>query len=376
MNMLSKIINIFKRQELSNYIFGKDILFRFNNKGIVFAATMIIILLMVMINSYMFYMISQDIFMAQHIRDANEAQFIAEAGISKALETLTSSFANKDNAGLFPQTNFGDGVYDVTVVQNGGRVLLSSVGSVRGISRIVSVEVKNTASPSLNYAIASGQNINITGKTNVTGNIHSNQNANLTGGPINITNQGNISAVMHVNTTGTVNYTAEQESAPSVAIITPNFNFYKTLANNGGRYYSSLNLTGSGTIDTGTNGVAYVGGNANITGTYTINGCLIADKNINITGTLTQTKVGQYPAFMAKQNISVTGTLTAHGLLYSGQNINITSSTGTTITGALVANGNNVNITSSGTPVLTIIYEGQNPPDISSGGLEVVSWNR
>ena len=119
-----------------------------------------------------------------------------------------------------------------------------------------------------------------------------------------------------------------------------------------------------------------MGGNANITRTYTINGSLIADKNINITGTLTQTKVGQYPAFMAKQNISVTGTLTAHGLLYSGQNINITSSTGTTITGALVANGNNVNITSSGTPVLTIIYEGQNPPDISSGGLEVVSWNR
>lgn len=343
-----------------------------NNKGAIFITTMIVILLIIMISSFMFYMISQDVFMARYIRDSSEAELIAEAGLNTAIATVATSFSNKNNAALFPLTTFGDGTYDVTVVQSGGRVLLSSAGVVRGVTRVVSAEVENLTSPSLNYAISSGININASGKIDITGGIHSNQNANLNGGPMVIHDDGALSAVKFVHITGDVTYGSITESAPEVSIVTPNFTYYKNLAQTGGKYYSgNLNLSGSGAIASGTNGIVYVNNVANISGNYTLNGCLIA-KNINISGTITQTKVGEYPAFMSSQNLSISGNINAHGLMYAGQNGNINANG--TIIGILTAASNNINLSSSGG--LNVIFESENPPDLPAAVFRIVSWNR
>jgi Tfp pilus assembly protein PilX len=106
---------------------------------------MSILLLMVIMGISIFQTTIQTRHMSTFLKNSSEAQYLAEAGIRDALATLDNlGFAARNNASNFPLTSFGAGTYDATVTETGGRVLLTSVGTVNNVSKTVSVEVAET----------------------------------------------------------------------------------------------------------------------------------------------------------------------------------------------------------------------------------------
>ena len=157
----------------------KTRLFLKSQQGTVFLTTMIIMFLMVLVSASVFQLSTQHMHYISTLRKSSQAQYLAEAGLSAAVATLTANFSNKDNAGLFPATTLGVGSYDVTVVQTGGRVLLKSVGTVQSVQRLASLEVEDLTPTALNHGEAAGGDIDlrtiIGSDSDITGTLFANQ---------------------------------------------------------------------------------------------------------------------------------------------------------------------------------------------------------
>jgi len=278
-------------------------------KGIVFVTVIVISMLMIFMAVGASNMLLQDAHMVKRLKRSVQAQYLAEAGISDALATLaTIGFAAKDNPANFPQRILGNGTYDVTVIESGGRVLLSSVGTAEGVSRTVSAEVEDVTPTSLYYMLSSGSDLWLFAILDVTddidGDIHSNLDMTLWalwGGDIDIDACTGGCCDGSVSAGGTVdiweggwwggNVTIHGSTTDGAAAVTfPNFNYayYENLAIAGGDYHNGDQIWDGVNLNP-TNGIVYVDGTVEFRNECHITGGIVAD-SITVNGELYQHK--------------------------------------------------------------------------------------
>ncbi len=284
-----------------------------NKKGAIFLTVMAISALLIMIAVSASNMLLQDVHMIRRLKHLTQAQLVAEAGVSQALATLAQQgFSAKDNAANFPSTSFGPGSFDVTVIQSGGRVLLSSEGIVEGVSKTVSVEIKDAYPTALNYIMSAGGDITLAAllsDVEIDGDMHANNRADIYNviGDSELVVTGTATASndkvyaytwklffsTSISIDGTV-YTpsdwglnTHEIDGGAVPVTFPSFNlaYYKALAQASGDYYAEDTVFGSHYSTTDlepANGIIYVDGDAEFRGTCNLHGGVVAD-SIKIT---------------------------------------------------------------------------------------------
>jgi len=366
-------------------------------RGAVFITVMVISMLMIFLAVSVSNMILQDAYTIKRLKLSTQAQYLAEAGISDALGTLVRlGFSAKDNPLNFTQQNLGGGTYDVTVIQNAGRVLLSSLGVVDGVEKTVSLEVKDSTPTSLYYMLSSGSDFTLRafllGWADINGDIHSNGNMllhALWAGWIDIdvcavACLGDVSACGLVTENegwaGNISYSGSlTNGAPPVTFPNFDYDYYKNLAIASGDYYAGDVVFDNQDLTPG-NGIIYVEGTARFRNVCNLNGGIVANR-ILVLGELHQHKTGTKNIIVSRNlDIRLTYRLeTEEALVYSGRDFRAFGVGGiVNITGVLIA-ARYLRIGNALTHITynhKIIY-----PDgliIGAGGspTEVVSWNR
>lgn len=253
-----------------------------NKKGILLVIVMSFMGLIVLSTVSLATMIQQDVRLIQCVREKEQARFLAEAGINYALSDIkTNGFASKSDF----SGSLDTGSYSVTFSETGGRHLVTSVGTVSGISKTVTAEIKDNMPTALNYFSGAGNDIKILSQValcQIDGDIHANHDVNLRAGFLSafIIN-GDVSASHRVDTSegvwgtlqinGTITNDADNITFPQF-----DYDAYEEIAQDSGDYYSS-DTTFTGTLSPA-NGVIYVNGTATFTGTCVLNGGIIAEK--------------------------------------------------------------------------------------------------
>jgi hypothetical protein len=378
------------------YGFRKTGRFMRNTKGLVLPYVLIFIG-MIAVNTILLSTIMQrDVSLIKGIREREQARYLAEAGMNDAFARIKSQgFASRSNF----TGSLDTGSYSVTFSESGGRHLVTSVGTVSGVSETVTTEVQDNTPTALNYFSGAGNDIMIKIHTNVTGTIvgdlHANNDVYISVQPharLDIT--GDVSATgivqegnQHYNSdnkdddlyiNGQANDSATiYEDANRITFPVFDFTKYKEAAIDSGDYYDSDQIFNATTFSPG-NGVVYVDGDVQILGNCTLNGGLIAD-NIEITGTLNQVKSGDRNVIASKdRDISIAGRLlTEEAIVLAQQDIRTHENWGAdvSINGTMLAR-RNVQMWNFRTEIdynHIYIY----PIDMAdeSSGLSVVSWN-
>ncbi len=91
-----------------------------NQRGNIFLITLIIVFLMTLVGMYAYQMSTRDLHYAQRLEKAAQAHQLAEAGLARALSTITAApsdqFETVINASdNFPLTELDPGTYDASV---------------------------------------------------------------------------------------------------------------------------------------------------------------------------------------------------------------------------------------------------------------------
>ncbi|MDD4202031.1 MAG: hypothetical protein PHQ52_01010 [Candidatus Omnitrophica bacterium] len=273
--------------------------------GTIFIVTMGMALIMSVIVMSVSNMVLQDTNIVKKLRYTMQAQYLAEAGINHALAELADIF----DLTAFPITGtLSTGNYSVSYITSGGRILLTSTGTIPldisttadDVTRSVSVEIQSTFPTSLNYIMSSGNDVNIRAGfltlTDINGNLHGNNKVHL--------GTGLLLGLMDVS--GTATYSAQEVEIDTYIswiiingttygigthltktggswqrdpVTLPNFDYsyYKQKAIDGGNYYNSDTVFEGQTL-TPSSGLIYVDGIATFKGTCNLNGSLIANE--------------------------------------------------------------------------------------------------
>jgi len=286
-----------------------------------------------------------------------KAFHLAEAGISEAYTLLKGDWYLKDDPSAFPETNLGEGTYDVTMLDIEGRVVIQSKGKVYGVEKTLLVEVtSDPADPAFDYVLFGGNKVELEHNT-LNADIHSNGWIKLE----DATLMGTASAVNNIVIDATSSATTTIEGANPVPFPTFDFNYYYNLADPADRYtgvfvWNNVNLQPI-------NGVIFINGSVNITGTSQLTGAIVATGTIFISGNFTRFEYGNIPSLMSRDDsVSVNGNHTfAAGLLYSGSRDVKVDGNGTII-GALIA------FNQAKAEHSTITFAELNPPGLNSSG--------
>jgi len=286
-----------------------------------------------------------------------KAFHLAEAGISEAYTLLKGDWYLKDDPSAFPETNLGEGTYDVTMLDIGGRVVIQSKGKVYGIEKTLLVEIAaDPADLAFDYAMFGGNKVELEHIT-LNADIHSNGLIVLEDATLN----GTASAVGQIQIDGSSSATTTIEGADPVPFPTFDFNYYYNLANPTDRYTGILNWSNVNLQPI--NGVIFINGSVTITGTSQLTGVIVATGTISISGNFTRFEYGNLPSLMSRDDsVIITGNHTfAAGLLYSGSRDVKVDGNGTII-GALIA----FNQAEAEHSIIT--FAELNPPGLNSSG--------
>ena len=367
-----------------------------NKSGAIFITVLLISMMMIFIAVSASNMLLQDAHMIRHLKYSAQARYLAEAGINDAIAVLLSNgFSAKDNAANFPRTQLDPGYYDVTVMQSGGRVLLSSEGEVQNVTRTVAVEIKSLYPEALNYALATGADIDIKavqGSIDIKGNIHANGDMLLKeqgqSTTLSIeawgTLSGKATASGSYSTSGNVTIEDAANSGGGEALFSfPSFNIasFKTVADGGGGvYYSSGQSFSGAALTGGTAGITFVDGDASFTGDCTITGGFVAtgDITLNNGNSITQTHDdgNRFPIFISGGTCKLYGLFSTEGgnIVYATDGMKIRTPGGqSTVMGSVISGGWLDMVANND---LTLTYSRIEGSEIVPVGIEVVSWNR
>jgi hypothetical protein len=344
-------------------------------------------------------MIKQDAELINRAKLRAQAEYVAEAGVYHAI-------ANIKEDGFDARSDFSGaldiGTYSVTYSERDGRYLITSVGTVAGVSRTVPAEIEGLLPTALTKIIAGGNNVKLrasgsTSLVTITGDIHANNDVEL-----RALGNGEIYIFGEVSATGIVregskhhqsdtrdtyvfinnlaNDTADVEEGAS-RITFPNFDYskYRQEAIDSGDYYSGSKTFFNETLSPG-NGIVFVEGNASIRGACTVNGGIIAN-DIVVFGTLSQVKSGDRNIIVARErDILVGGKLeTAEAIVYAKRDLRtLQAGTEVAINGILIAERDisfwNVQTNVTYTYLLTY------PSDLQGAEnedlIQIISWNR
>lgn len=307
---------------------------------------------------------------SHHKELSQKALLLAEAGANEAYALLKADFNNKNNADLFPETDLGEGSYDVTIIEVGGYVVLESTASVKGVEKTISMTVSsNSGTEAFDYAFFSNDNMDLQGNPDATGNIHSNKNVFISGNPVV---SGTASASTQVIVTGSPTINNIVEGVPIVDFPDIDFNDYYNLAAPEDRYTGNKNWAGNQNLSP-TNGIIYVNGNVQINGNLNITGAIVATGSIKVNGNVTQTGVEGMPLLMSRDSyIRINGNvLSAEGLIYSKTN-NVQIYGNVNMTGQIISFGE---LLITGNP--SVIASSEIPSglqDTPDEGIKIVSY--
>lgn len=365
-------------------------------RGIVFFTTLVLLGITALICSGITIMVLRDTFTVKRMKSGMQAYYLAEAGSEEALKEVM------DNFGWVPSgypKSLGAGTYSVSVSTYStdiSRKLITSTGTVSGVSKSISVQVLYTGPEAFNYPALGGGKLTIAGGSTVsdTGpiNVHSNSPGNgavevgsvwsWSSGRVEGTASACGTVVRHAN--GTVTVLPVINGAPTVDLPPFDDNFfqyYYNLANADGKAYSGNKTFISDPCAGTTNHVVYVNGQVRLDGTWSMTGCVVATGKIIInkwaTGRLTQHQYGNLPAFMSKgSDVEIYDPTDIEGMVYANGYIFIDSIFGaygpTNIYGALYGKSW-VNIKNS----TRLYYRRPNPPGLPVGtvAVEILSWS-
>ncbi|MEE8576151.1 MAG: hypothetical protein V3T31_02740, partial [candidate division Zixibacteria bacterium] len=264
-----------------------------DRKGVVLVIVMSFVALMVLSVVSLSTMIQRDVRLIQRIKEKEQACFVAEGGVHHALAKIKSE-------GFAARADFSDsldtGSYSVTFSETGGRYLVTSVGTVSGVSETVTAEISDNTPTAVGYGLGMGNDLKILSlvpDASIVGDIHTNDDIFLRSDPttswLNITGRVASSDTIvegskwhtgvadsaddHVVINGVADDGAVvYEWAGAISFATFDYAVYKQVAIDSGDYYSGDQIF-SGTLSPG-NGIVYVDGTVDITGTCTINGGL------------------------------------------------------------------------------------------------------
>jgi hypothetical protein len=320
-------------------------------------------------------------------KEDHMSRAIAEAGANAAYAKLKESFANKDNASLFPQTTFNNGYFDTTVTSVGDdQAQISCIGVSGSQTSVVVLDVMDLATETdgtdptspYSYTIFVNGSGTMNGSGNVRGSVRCNQDLRANGSFLwgtatascdvycSVEFRANGSATLYgmcyaptVNAPGGVPRTV-QAVAPLTMPTLDVTAYYNTALANGKIYDSSHPMPSSlGAI---AGGVAWYNGNLTMNGGVSYQGCVIATGSINFKGGCTQTKVGNLPAVVSRDSsVTLSGARTMQGLVYSKGNFLCNGSgqlDGTVIVGGTMTLNGSYGI---------IAYANSNPTAGSSG---------
>ena len=331
-----------------------------NKKGFIFLSTLVALSTMVLIGTSLFSYTNNILYFFGKLKKSTQANYLAQAGMACAMANLASSYTS--NATYAP-VSLEPGAFQATVSTYNGRTLVSSTGTSQGISRTITAEVTGPTASALDYAMASGDELEfqLVGQSTltVTGKIYAAEEVELTAQAgstaISLTATGNIYSAGSISVSGSGSITtgSRNSNGPVVGFPTIDFGYYKNEAQTGGGTYVAGNVTygTSNPIPSPAGRVIYVNGNLTISGgTQTTNSAIIVTGNVLISkGTLTINQPPNYIALATKTgDITISGTgasnpssLTANGLVYSGNEFEITGNhhTITINNGALLAKG-------------------------------------
>lgn len=353
-----------------------------NEKGAIFLSTMVVLLVMVIVGGSIFNLTSQDIFFVNRLKKSTQARQLAEAGLAQACASLKASWFSNI---AYAQASVGAGTYQATVATSSGRTLVTSVGTVQGISRSVTAEVVPPAISAFNYAFAAGGNATIDSGTasspgTITGSLYSAGNTTLdgpsSGGVLQI--MGNLDAGQNITTASSVNVTGTQTPnyGSTVHFPTVDLNYYQTIASANGQYFAGSKVYNSGEVPTApAGGVIYIGGSCTVYGTQNTNATIVVGGSMTVQKTgntyprVAIVKADTLPAMIVMGNFAFQSSgnggayLTVTGLIYTGGNFDFQSGNhdAFTLSGSLISLGN-ITIAPQSFNVTTATYQQQNPP--------------
>ena len=357
-------------------------------KGIVFFTTLILLSVVVLICSGMTIMLLRNTFTVNTIKYGAQAQFLADAGVAVALKDMNDYSFNPPD---YPKVDqpLGKGTYTVSYTPDGSRILITSKGTVRGVSRYTRVQVYNNTPEAFNYAVLSEDFMVIGYNSAVTGNVHSNSPNTAHSNPLTpavrvgfpFLGSGTITGsatacgdVVIWNGTISVLPPPAGNGKPQVKpppLGADFFQYYYDLANADTKVLSGPQTFTSNPCATG-NHVVYVNGNVTLSGTWTMPaGCIVATGSIEVnrthpTNTITlhryQDSLGRnYPVLMSRDSyVLICAPTIIEGMVYAGTYVTIYNYVNgqTQINGAVYA--------ARGTAWLTartvITYVKPNPP--------------
>ena len=370
-------------------------LFR-NTKGAVFITVMFLAALMIFVAVATANMMTQDTHLMRHLTRSTQALYVAEAGINDALAVLLNQgFSAKDNQANFPSKTFGLGTFDVTVTESEDRVLLTSVGTVQGVSRTVAVEVKDLYPSILEKALGTGGDMTIKavqGNVVVLGNIHAN-------GDMTLDEQG---------ASSTFRVQAYQEFAGDATcsgsdcdidedvivdgvqganypmLTLPEFNYsgFLQAAQAGGTYYGSSQNFNNVSLSGGTEGITFVDGDVTFSGNCAVTGGFVATGRISLNkgNSINQTQhaVTSYPIFISKTDMKLYGLFNTVGgnIVFAENEVKIQTPQDSASVVGNVISGGPVNIVANQDVTVTYFKVTSDDIFVDTGLLEIVSWNR
>jgi hypothetical protein len=316
-----------------------------SQRGMVLAVVLGFVGLMAMSTMSFSTMVQRDINLVHTVKTHEQAMYMAEAGINHALARIRlNGFSSRANFSGALDT----GTYSVTYSTVSSRYMVTSIGTVSGVSETVTAELEDNTPTALFYFSGAGNDLKIyclVALATITGDIHANHDVNLASGPLiswlRITGDVSATGIVkegalwhdggsgfsdlldnHVVINGMGNDTATvYESQPRITFPTFTYDSYKQAAQASGNYYSSSQTFNNVTL-TPANGIVYVDGDATFRGTCRVNGGVIAN-NILVINTLEQRKAGSRNVVIAKGgDIRVFGRLyTEEALVYASQDI-------------------------------------------------------
>lgn len=286
-------------------------------------------------------MSTQLAFTVGNFRKGAQALAVAEAGVSDALDKLSSDFETYKSSTT--SNNLADGSYVVTVTTNGKTgAIIASAGTYAGTTRETVLETLGTWQSAWdtnlfsNYGILSDGNSELSGGD---GEVKASMYANgSTAIKPNVTVQYSVYAVGIIDNKGTVGGSTNA-NASEVEIPTFSFEYYKNLAQADGLYYNADKDFKNATYSPN-NGIIFVEGNVTVFNSATIGGAIIASGNINILGGTFSNPAGTgLPSLLSAGNIDINGGhKTFNGFIYADGNVDIKGDN--TIYGGIIADGN------------------------------------
>ncbi len=354
---------------------GQNVLFK-NEEGSILILVVCVAFFLMIAGLALAIMSAQATHTSRRLATQAQSLALAERGVADMVARLSTNYYYW-MSNSFTET-VPDGFYTVRCsVMTNNNVIITSDAVYRGISNTTVMELLGTSLQQNNRLLGLGGAVLSDGVIGfrtaaftMHGNIHGNQNITSASGAQNGTINGIVSAVGVI---GNLNATGGLvPSAPYRDIPEFNFDSYRQLAIDAGRYYNG-DQSFSGTIDTGTNFVIYVNGNVTISQQSSMCGTLVANGNITINNHFTHTQAySNRPALLATGSIDIQNHQYYEGCIYAGVNVSIqnhvTLSNCTVIARGIVSIQNNVTIYAATVYPAWDPFNPEVPPEVIVGG--------